>query len=137
MVSASGELQAGEFWNGTIMGITGRVTLRPRPGMALSVDLEHNEVDLPQGAFATDVYQITGDWSPSPWMGATTQIQYDDVTELLGLFARIRWIVTPGNEIFLVYTHNWRNTLLGSLDRRELTTLSRGATLKANYTYRF
>ena len=137
LVSASGELQAGEFWNGTIRGITGRVTLRPRPGMALSADLEHNEVDLPQGAFATDVYQITGDWSPSPWMGATTQVQYDDVTELLGLFARIRWIVTPGNEIFLVYTHNWRNTLLGSFDRQELTTLSRGATLKANYTYRF
>ncbi len=137
-VSVSGDLQIGEFWNGTIAGLTGRVTLRPRPGIALSVDLEHNDVDLPQGDFSTDVYQIESDWSPSPWIGATTQIQYDDVTELLGLFARIRWIVTPGSEIFLVYTHNWRNVLVaGRLDRRDLMTLSRGAALKANYTYRF
>ena len=136
-VSASGELELGEFWNGTITGLRGRVTLRPRPGMALAMDFEHNEVDLPQGDFATDVYQLETDWSPSPWIGATTQIQYDDVTELLGLFARIRWIVTPGSEIFFVYTHNWRNALVAWLDRHELTTLSRGATIKANYTYRF
>ncbi len=136
-VSASGELELGEFWNGTITGLRGRVTLRPRPGMALAVDFEHNEVDLPQGYFATDVYQLESDWSPSPWIGATTQIQFDDVTELLGLFARIRWIVTPGSEIFFVYTHNWRNALVAGLDRHELTTLSRGATIKANYTYRF
>ena len=105
--------------------------------MALAVDFEHNEVDLPQGDFTTDVYQLESDWSPSPWIGTTTQIQYDDVTELLGLFARIRWIVTPGSEIFFVYTHNWRNALVAGFDRHELTTLSRGATIKANYTYRF
>ena len=136
-VSVAGDVQAGEFWDGTITGFTGRVTLRPRPGIALSVDLEHNDVDLPKGAFSTDVYQIESDWNPSPWIGATTQIQYDDVTELLGLFTRIRWIVTPGSEVFFVYTHNWRRALGGGLDRRELVTISRGATLKASYTYRF
>ncbi len=136
-VSAVGDVQVGEFWDGTITGFTGRVTLRPRPGIALSVDLEHNDVDLRRGAFSTDVYQIESDWNPSPWIGATTQIQYDDVTELLGLFARVRWIVRPGSEVFFVYTHNWRNALTGGLDRWELVTLSRGATLKANYTYRF
>ncbi len=62
---------------------------------------------------------------------------YDDVSKIVGLFVRLRWIVTPGSDIFFVYTHNWQNTSLGLLDDRELVTLSRGAAVKVNYSYRF
>ncbi len=136
-VSVGGEVSAGEFWNGEILGVAGTLTLRPNPGISLSLDLEHNDVRLPQGDFTTNVYQLVSDWNPSPWVSSTTQLQYDDVSEVVGFFSRVRWIVSPGNDIFLVYTHNWRNAGVGLLDERDLQTLSRGATLKANYTYRF
>jgi hypothetical protein len=55
----------------------------------------------------------------------------------VGLFARLRWIVTPGSDIYLVYTHNWQNLGEGLFDRADLVTLSRGGSIKANYTYRF
>jgi len=55
----------------------------------------------------------------------------------VGLFARIRWIVTPGSDVYFVYTHNWRNLGAGLFDSRELITISRGGSIKANYTYRF
>ena len=135
--SVFGDISVGEFWNGDIRGIAAGVTLRPNPGVTFSLDAEHNDVDLPQGDFSTHVYELESDWNPSPWISATTQLQYDDVSEIVGLFARIRWIVTPGSDIFFVYAHNWQNSRLGLLDRPELVTLSRGATLKANYTYRF
>ena len=63
-------------------------------------------------------------------------IQYDDVSRVMGFFARARWIVRPGSEVFLVWTHNWLNEpeLPGSSG---FTTLSRGGALKANYSYRF
>ena len=67
----------------------------------------------------------------------TGQVRYDDQTQLIGLFARLRWIVKPGNDIFLVYTHNWQNLGAGILDNRDLITLSRGGSIKMNYTYRF
>ena len=56
---------------------------------------------------------------------------------------RFRWILKPGNDLFLVYTHNWRNLESGLLDRPtdpewlQLQTLSRGGAVKLNYTYRF
>ena len=50
-----------------------------------------------------------------------------------------RGIVKPGNDIYLVYSHNWRYDALDPLDpnNRSLETLSRGASVKAQYTYRF
>ncbi len=137
LVSIFGELAAGGFWNGQIREISSRVTLRPNPGITFSLDVQHNDVNLPQGDLSTDVYQLESEWNPSPWVSATTQLQYDDVSEVLGLFARLRWIVTPGSDIFLVYTHNWRNSGARPIDGREFVTLSRGASAKANYTYRF
>jgi len=50
---------------------------------------------------------------------------------------RARWILTPGNDLFLVVTQNWQNPGDGLFDRdREFITLSRGASVKLNYTYR-
>ncbi len=41
--------------------------------------------------------------------------------------------------MYLVYTHNWQYDLVDPLDpeSRDLLTLSRGASIKMNYTYRF
>ena len=52
---------------------------------------------------------------------------------------RLRWIVKPGNDIFLVYSHNWLYDVLDPLDpdNRSLETLSRGVSVKLKYTYRF
>jgi hypothetical protein len=49
----------------------------------------------------------------------------------------MRWIVRPGNDVYLVYTHNWVNYGDGLLGDPWLRTLSRGASLKLNYTHRF
>ena len=48
---------------------------------------------------------------------------------------RARRIVKPGNDPFLVYTNNWRN-LGGSFFDRNFQTLSRGGSVKVNYTDR-
>ena len=34
-------------------------------------------------------------------------IQYDDISHQLGWSARLRWQISPGNEIYLVYNKNW------------------------------
>jgi hypothetical protein len=34
-------------------------------------------------------------------------IQYDDISRRLGWNARFRWQISPGNEIYLIYTKNW------------------------------
>lgn len=127
----------GGFWEGERVQVNSRVNFRPTPGFNFSTGIERNDVTLPQGAFTANVYSVDTQWNPSPWVGVTTQLQYDDVSEVVGLFARLRWIVKPGNDVYLVYTHNWRNRGAGLFEEPWLATLSRGAALKANYTYRF
>ncbi len=121
-VSVELEGVAGEFWNGTIRGAELGATFRPTPGVNLSTEFEFNDVRLPAGV--------------NPLLSFNGSLQYDDVSELVGLFAKVRWIIQPGNDIFFVYTHNW-------LRRQDdfgpglTSTVSRGATVKANYTFRF
>ena len=136
-VSLFANATMGGFWNGDRKSVGGRLTFRPNPGVSLSTNFQHNDVTLPQGDFTADLYELEGQWNPSPWVSWTSQVQYDDQSALVGLFARLRWIVKPGNDIYLVYTHNWQNLGPGLLDDRELITLSRGGSVKMSYTYRF
>ena len=136
MLSASANLEKSDFWTGdrTQWSVSG--TIRPRRGVALSSEYERNEVRLEQGAFDTNLVRVSGDWNLNPLTALSANVQYDDVSRVLGLFARARWIVRPGNDVFLVWSHNWQNEVARLLDR-EFTTLSRGGAVKVNYSYRF
>ena len=138
-VSLFGGITRGGFWDGDLQRVNARVTFRPRPGVSISTNFERNDVSMPTGDFTTAAYELGADWHPSPWISFTNQLQYDDQSELLGLFSRVRWIVKPGNDVYFVYTHNWQYEYLDPLDpdTRNLQRLSRGASIKVNYTYRF
>ena len=136
-ISLYGGLSFGEFWNGHRLGYGGRITIKPTPGFTIALNTQINDVSLPQGDFTANLYEIEGKWQASPWISTVTQVQYDEQSDLFGLFSRLRWIVKPGNEVFLVYTHNWQNLSTSILEDPELRTLSRGASVKMNYTYRF
>lgn len=137
-VSADAQFARGGFWDGDRTGWELGVTIRPFPGISASVDYNRNDVTLPRGAFDTNLLRLNSGWDLSPWTSLRTSVQYDDVSEVLGLFGLLRWIITPGNEVFLVYTHNWAYTEAGAdpLDPR-FTTLTRGASAKATYSFRW
>jgi hypothetical protein len=137
VVSARLRASGGEFWSGTKYEYSVDLSIRPTRGVSLETEYEWNTVSLLEGDFTTNVVRADAKWQMSPWMSLTNNIQYDDVTEIVGLFSKFRWIITPGSELFLVYTHNWENTGGSLFDRFRLSTLSRGATTKINFTYRF
>jgi len=138
IVSGNIEIRRGGFWSGDRTQFEVGLDFRASPGVLLSADVETNTVDLPQGSFDANLFRVAGEWNMTPLASLTGNIQYDDVSEIVGLFMRTRWILTPGNEIFLVFTQNWQNLGEGLFDDdREFQTLSRGASVKVNYTYRF
>lgn len=139
-VSLFGGVTKGGFWDGDRLQYGGRVSFRPNPGVTISSNFQYNDVSMPDGDFTASLYEVETDWTPSPWVALTGQVQYDDQSEIVGIFTRLRWIVKPGNDVFLVFTQNWRREPLDMLDpnsRYEYNTLSRGAAVKVNYTYRF
>jgi len=131
MLSVRGELQLGEFWSGTRRRTEFGATVRPNGSLNVSGVIERQDVSLPEGEFDTTLMRVNANWTPTPFASLTNSLQYDDVSRGLGLNTRLRWIVRPGSDFYLVYAHNWRDG-----DGRFIT-LSRGATTKLNYTHRF
>ncbi len=136
--SLSGQVMAGGFWDGDRNQVSLGLTVRPVPGFRVNLNVERNDVELPGGDFTTNLLRFGSGWDASPWVSMIGNIQYDNVSGIVGLFARAHWILKPGNDIYFVYTHNWQNLGEALLDEdREFITLSRGGTVKLNYSYRF
>jgi hypothetical protein len=133
MVSIGGAVELGDFFSGTREEYRISLGLRPRPGVRIDVQNEWNVVDLPEGSFETSVHRVVADTQFSPWIYLVNTVQYDTVSEILGWQFRLRWIVSPGNDLYLVYTQNWIDHPV--IDR--FTTQDRQASAKFIYTYRW
>ena len=131
LLSASADVNYGGFWSGTRTELEAELTMRPLTGLNLAAEWEHTRARLDEGDFSTHVLRFNGTVAPTPDVSLRTQVQYDNVSDRIGLFARLRWIVRPGSDLFLVYTRNWRT--LGE----RLTPLSSEAAAKLTYTTRF
>jgi hypothetical protein len=60
-------------------------------------------------------------------------VQYDNISELLGINTRLQWIPKAGQEGFIVLNYNMEDT-----DKdNDFTALTRDLSLKFTYTFRF
>lgn len=135
-VSLEGRLAVGTFFSGRRSEYESTLNVRPRPGVALQFEAQHNSVDLAEGRFDTNLLRVVANTQFSPWLSLVNNVQFDDVTNSVGWQMRFRWIRKPGNDLFVVYTRNWQE--MADLDgiRRYQPLDSRLAT-KLVYTMRF
>ena len=135
-LSLDASIGGGGFWSGERFGYELEFGYRPTPGVELSLEYERNEGDFPQGDFDTNLVRLNTAWDITPWSSVTSNVQYDDVSQIVGLFLKTRWIIAPGNDLYVVYTQNWQNLRTDRLNPH-FTTLSQGGSTKLNYTFRF
>ena len=136
VLSSQTRLELGSFFSGTRQQIGVGLGVRPRPGVTLNADIEWNRVDLAEGHFETRLYRLVADTQFSPWMYLVNNVQYDSVSGIVGWQSRFRWILTPGNDLFVVYTHNWIDTFDLQPVRSGFVTQDRRAAMKLVYTHR-
>jgi hypothetical protein len=122
----------GTFYNGTRRQIGLGLTLKPSTHFNFGIESERNDVSLKQGEFYTQLFSVRGDFNFSPNLSWANLVQYDNESRLLGFQTRFRWILKPGNDLFVVLNRGWYRTL----NRRYLSTFDR-ATVKLAYTFRF
>ena len=133
-VAASTVLEWGDFFSGTRREFSLDLGIRPRPGLFASVGGEFNRVELPEGSFSTSLVRTEINTQFGPWISLANRLQYDTVSRNIGWQARFRWILKPGNDIFVVLNQNWvDNPLLP--DR--IQTLNRQLSSKLVFTRRF
>jgi hypothetical protein len=135
-VAIGGQVILGDFFSGRSRELSANVRVRPRPGVALTLEAEHNVLDLAEGSFDADVFRAIANTQFSPWLSVVNNLQYDSVSRLLGWQMRFRWIQRPGNDLFFVYTHNWQE-LADLAGPRRFETLDNRAATKVVYTLRF
>ena len=131
-ISLGGQVVWGECFSGTRRDIEPRISIRPRNGLIINLEPEWTRIELPQGSFSVSVFEGEVSAQFSPWISIANNIQYDNESRTIGWQARFRWILNPGNDLFLVYNHNWLSDPAGGT-----TTLDRQLASKLVYTHRF
>ncbi len=131
-LSAGLEWEYGEFWSGTSSEISAELTIRPYYGIELVPSYSRNNVDLPEGNFHTDLFRFEGNFDFTTSLFLTVNLQYDNLSNLIGMNNRLRWIITPGSDLYLVYNHNWLENPMGRFD-----TFQQSGVVKLSYTHRF
>ncbi|MGH8130130.1 MAG: DUF5916 domain-containing protein [Steroidobacteraceae bacterium] len=123
----------GEFFDGHLFSLETRMTCRPSEHLKISVGGEYNDVDLPQGDFITRHATLNVDVAFNIAWSWENFVQYDNVSETIGVNSILRWIPRAGRETVLVF-----NSQFEDIDRdRSFHSHSSDLTLKLSHTFRF
>jgi len=122
----------GGFYAGNRRQLDLGLTLKPNTHVALSLRTERNDVTLPQGSFYTQIVTVRAEYNFTANVSWQNLQQYDNESRLLSVQSRFRWILKPGNDLFVVVNRGWVRVLDGSFQ----STFDR-ASSKLQYTFRF
>jgi hypothetical protein len=107
MVTVEAGYTLGGFYSGHYNEAKVGLGVKLKGYVSLSFDTDLVRARLPQGRFSENVYELKADFFVSPDLGLMNYVQFDDISNQLGWSARLRWQVSPGNEIYLVFNKNW------------------------------
>ena len=123
----------GDYYSGENLQTSGNIAWQPRPGYNFQVGYSENDIDLPQGEFVVRQWSFNSLINFTADLTWTNRLQYDNVSEGLGINSRLYWIPQAGREAYIVL--NWG---LVDLDKdNSFTSTNNDLTIKYNYTFRF
>jgi hypothetical protein len=126
-------LNDGEFYTGRRFGVGTFLGWRPNRHFRTNLRYQYNDIELPEGAFVTRVVSLSLEAVFSSRLSWINLIQYDNVSETVGLNSRLHWIPKAGREAFLVLNHSVQD-----FDRdNDFHSNFSELTLKYSYTFRF
>jgi hypothetical protein len=128
------ETGGGEFYDGYRFLAHPKLEWRPSKHLFLSFDYEHNElwsIGPLERNFRFRVVRGRVSLQLTPDLSWITIVQYDNVSDAMGVQGRVRWIVEEGREIFFVVNEGV-DTRDGDLDLIRSEPLA-----KIGWTFRF
>ena len=122
----------GDFYSGTRRDLNIELLLKPSHHLLLGLQAERADIDLKEGKFFTQLFAARADINFSPNLSWANLVQYDNISRVLGFQTRFRWIIQPGNDLFLILNRGWEKTP----ESRYVSVFDSG-TAKLQYTFRF
>ncbi|MEQ8302799.1 MAG: DUF5916 domain-containing protein [Cyclobacteriaceae bacterium] len=100
---------AGEYFNGTIVGLKSTLNYRIQPYGVISMDFDFNRIQLPEPYQSADIYLVGPrlDLTLSRSVFFTTFFQYNSQFNNLNINSRFQWRFKPVSDLFIVYTDNY------------------------------
>ena len=92
----------GGFYAGNRLEHGVEFSWKPSPSFSLTLEDSMNHISLPEGSFMTHLLLARAEINFSPDVSWNTTMQYDNLSRQMGVNSRFRWIIEPGNEIFIV-----------------------------------
>jgi len=132
-VSGAFTVSNGDFYDGRRTNLVGEMTWRQSKYLTVSASYDWNDIELPQGNFITRLTSLTTEVNFSPTLNWVNLIQYDNVSEVVGLNARLVWIPTAGQEGLIVFNHSLQDRDKDNSFDSELSDIN----IKLSYTFRF
>ncbi|UCC72946.1 MAG: carbohydrate binding family 9 domain-containing protein [Gemmatimonadota bacterium] len=101
----------GDFWDGDRWHVGGELAF-DSPHIGFALGYEHNDVDVPGGAFTTDLVRGRVKLAANTRLFGNALVQYNSQTGAFSANLRINWIHRPGSDLFIVF--NERRDIVGS-----------------------
>lgn len=130
-VNAEVQLRHSDFFTGNRNDYELELGWRPSRFVELAAAWRYREIHLPQGNFDVRLGRAKAVVTFSPDVQASLLAQYDNFSDTLGVNARLKWIVQPGNEIFFIVIQGY------DADGDSIRPTVNETSLKAAWTLRF
>ncbi len=120
--------QVGGFFDGERTAHGTALRLRPSRFLRVESSWDRNRIELPGGAFTTNLFRERLQVNLTPDLATSAFVQFSAAAELLAANLRIGWTYKPGADVFLVFNQTWDAPTLGLRTERD-----RQAILKMTY----
>jgi uncharacterized protein DUF5916/cellulose/xylan binding protein with CBM9 domain len=124
----------GTYWSGHANEVNTTFQYKLAPHFQAVLGLRETFARLKEGNFVARIYSFRADYSVSPYLSFFNLVQFDNESRNMGWQSRMRWILRPGNEVFLVFNQGWLQDERGGVSFRAVETRLSG---KFQYTFRF
>lgn len=117
----------GEFFNGTRYSLGGNVNYRFQPYGNIGVDVQYNNIDLPEPHNSADLLLIGPrvDVTFTKKLFITGLFQYNNQIDNFSTNVRLQWRYKPVSDLYIVYTDNYYAS--------DFTTKNRSLVFKLTY----
>ena len=131
--SGSLSVTNGDFYNGQRNNINGSVSWTQSRNFVMSMNYDWNDITLPQGDFVTRLTSVSTQVAFSSTLYWVSLVQYDNLSEEIGINTRIQWIPRAGQEGFIVLNYNLQDRDKDNVFEAASSDLA----VKFKYTFRF
>ena len=105
-LSVSASIGDGGYLNGRNTDYSANITWYAMEKFSVSAAYALNAIRLPTANLDVRTTNIGLKYAFTPRLGLNLVSQYDNVSNALGMNARLRWTIHPGSDFYLVFNHN-------------------------------